>query len=105
MKKVFGVLLIGLLSACASQTPQPSAEVEEKSVGAQPAARSTSRTTTEGGPTLNPLTDPNNILSKRSVYFDFDSYVVKDELQIARSGARPLPAQQSERQGTYARQY
>ena len=36
MKKVFGVLLIGLLSACASQTPQPSAEVEEKSVGAQP---------------------------------------------------------------------
>jgi peptidoglycan-associated lipoprotein len=35
--------------------------------------------TGEAAPTLNPLTDPNNILSKRSVYFDFDSYVVKDE--------------------------
>ncbi|HXZ50055.1 MAG TPA: peptidoglycan-associated lipoprotein Pal, partial [Usitatibacter sp.] len=29
--------------------------------------------------TGNPLTDPNSILSKRSVYFDFDSNVVKDE--------------------------
>ena len=37
MKKIFGVILIGLLSACASQTPQPSAEVEEKSMGTQPA--------------------------------------------------------------------
>ena len=32
-------------------------------------------------PTLNPLTDPKNILSKRSIYFDFDSYVVKDEFR------------------------
>jgi peptidoglycan-associated lipoprotein len=78
MKKVIGVLLIGLLSACASQTPQPSAEVEEKSMGTQP-REGTSATPGEGGPTLNPLTDPRNILSKRSIYFDFDSYVVKDE--------------------------
>jgi peptidoglycan-associated lipoprotein len=27
----------------------------------------------------NPLRDPNSPLSKRSVYFDFDSFVVKDE--------------------------
>ena len=27
----------------------------------------------------NPLRDPNNILSKRSIYFDYDSFVVKDE--------------------------
>ena len=78
MKKVFGVLLISLLSACASQTTQPSAEVEDKSVGAQPSGEALSDTT-GAAPTLNPLTDPNNILSKRSVYFDFDSYVVKDE--------------------------
>lgn len=79
MKKVLGMILIGLLSACASQTPQPSAEVEEKSMGAQPQAGP--KTTTEAGPTLNPLTDPKNILSKRSIYFDFDSYVVKDEFK------------------------
>jgi peptidoglycan-associated lipoprotein len=78
MKKVLGVLLIGLLTACASQTPQPSAEVEEKSMGAQPQVPAGGGAA-EGGPTLNPLTDPKNILSKRSIYFDFDSYVVKDE--------------------------
>src|SRR5271154_3977232 len=27
----------------------------------------------------NPLHDPHSVLSKRSVYFDYDSYVVKDE--------------------------
>lgn len=32
-----------------------------------------------GGFGLNPLQDPNSILSRRSVYFDFDSYVVKGE--------------------------
>ena len=36
-------------------------------------------TAREAAPTLNPLTDPGNILSQRSVYFDYDSYVVKDE--------------------------
>jgi peptidoglycan-associated lipoprotein len=67
MKKVMSVLLIGLLSACASQTTQPTAE-------STPAARA------ETNPNLNPiLTDPNNILSKRSVYFDYDSFVVKNE--------------------------
>ncbi|KIO48788.1 peptidoglycan-binding protein [Nitrosospira sp. NpAV] len=78
MKKIFGVLLISLLAACASQTTQPTPEVEDKSIGTQPGMGS-GATTGEAAPSLNPLTDPNNILSKRSVYFDFDSYVVKDE--------------------------
>jgi peptidoglycan-associated lipoprotein len=30
---------------------------------------------------LDPFTDPNNPLSKKSVYFDFDSFVVKSEYQ------------------------
>ncbi|SEP40784.1 peptidoglycan-associated lipoprotein Pal [Nitrosovibrio sp. Nv6] len=78
MKKVIGVLLISLLSACASQTPQPSADVEDRSRGVAPQTMEGARDM-EASPTLNPLTDPNNILSRRSVYFDFDSYVVKDE--------------------------
>lgn len=28
---------------------------------------------------MNPLQDPNNILSQRSIYFDFDSYMVKSD--------------------------
>lgn len=73
MKKVISVLLIGLLSACASQTTQPTA-VEDKSAAqaAAPAAAA--------NPNLNPiLRDPNNILSKRSVFYDYDSFVVKNE--------------------------
>ena len=31
------------------------------------------------GKALSPLKDPNNILSKRSVFFDYDSSIVKDE--------------------------
>lgn len=70
MKKVLSVLLIGLLSACASQTTQPTAT--EGGGAAAPRAA-------EPAATLNPLRDPNNILSKRSVYFDYDSYAVKDQ--------------------------
>jgi peptidoglycan-associated lipoprotein len=33
----------------------------------------------QAGRGLDPLNDPNNPLSKRSVFFDFDSFVVKDE--------------------------
>ncbi|MCX7183647.1 MAG: peptidoglycan-associated lipoprotein Pal [Nitrosospira sp.] len=71
MKKVISVLLIGLLSACASQTTQPTAE-DKSATQAAPAA--------VADPNLNPiLRDPNNILSKRSVYYDYDSFVVKNE--------------------------
>ena len=75
MKKVISVLLIGLLSACASQTTQPTA-VEDKSAAQAAAAAAAAA----ADPNLNPiLRDPNNILSKRSVYYDYDSFVVKNE--------------------------
>jgi peptidoglycan-associated lipoprotein len=61
---------------------------------------STSGTTGQAGTTRpqqttgvqgNPLTDPSNILSKRSVYFDFDSNAVKDEYRnMIQSHARYL---------------
>ena len=35
----------------------------------------------QAGRGLDPLNDPNNPLSKRSVFFDFDSFVVKSEYQ------------------------
>ena len=35
----------------------------------------------QAGRGLDPLNDPNNALSKRSVFFDFDSFVVKSEYQ------------------------
>jgi len=73
MKKILSIVLIVFLSACASKTTKPT--------GAEgsPDDASLSEQDTSGSPTVNPLTDPNNILSKRSVYFDFDKYVVKDK--------------------------
>jgi peptidoglycan-associated lipoprotein len=73
MKKILSVVLIVFLSACASKATKPTGaegSPEDASISAQD---------TSGSPTLNPLHDPNNILSKRSVYFDFDNYSVKDQ--------------------------
>lgn len=77
-----------LLAACAS-TPleeQPAAPVTDASAGApgskpgtaDPRAVASVDATSRG---LDPLTDPASPLSKRSVYFDFDSFVVKPEFQ------------------------
>lgn len=84
MKKLMlSVLLLGLLSACASTpTQQNKAAVEDKNVPQtttteQQPAQAQAAATQEMA--VNPLTDPNNILSKRSIYYDFDSSAVKDE--------------------------
>lgn len=73
MSKILSVVLISLLSACASKTIQPTSGTgtEGSSVATAPAAAAAAA--------INPLNDPNNILSKRSVYFNLDSFVVKDE--------------------------
>lgn len=76
MKTISGVLLISLLWGCSSQSTQPTA-VEDRSAGTGATKDSSKRV--EATPTLNPLTDPNNILSKRSIYFDYDSHVVRNE--------------------------
>ncbi len=73
MNKILSVALIALLSACASETTKPT------DAAGSPEDASLSAQDTSGSPTLNPLNDPNNILSKRSVYFDFDKYLVKDK--------------------------
>ena len=77
MKKLLSVLLISLLSACAGQTTQSGAVVEERAINNKAAEKG--KTAEPAKPTLNPLKDPGNVLSKRSVYYDYDSHVVKDE--------------------------
>ena len=78
-----------LFAGCSTQ---PSAPVDDKSTAeaAEAAAKAqgttTSGTTTSGvsgmatgSGATSPLKDPNNVLSKRSVYFEFDSFVVEDK--------------------------
>ncbi len=85
-------MVLAALAACSS-TPtqeQEGSAVEDRS-GAAAAqkpqvapAQSTGPTTAPLTPKTvagNPLKDPANILSKRSVYFDLDSNIVKDEFK------------------------
>jgi peptidoglycan-associated lipoprotein len=79
------VALAALLAGCTT-TPSPEkVAVEDRTVTAVvPGTGATTGGTTGSGVTGtaaqgNPLRDPRNVLSKRSVYFDYDSYTVKDE--------------------------
>jgi len=79
MKKLMlSAILVSMLAACASTGTPEKAAVEEKGAAAKAPVAET-KAAQEGAVAVNPLKDPNNILSKRSVFFDFDSSAVKDE--------------------------
>ncbi len=84
MKKIFlSIAMATLVAACGSQEVKKDVPVTDRTAPTtQPTQPSTATTTspaTQPAITANPLVDPKNILSKRSVYFDFDSNAVKDE--------------------------
>jgi peptidoglycan-associated lipoprotein len=76
---------IVLLAGCGSQPPAPEqvgAGVEERTPSAVTSPSVTPVTASQPNPyDIAALKDPKSPLSKRSIYFDFDSYVVKDEYQ------------------------
>jgi peptidoglycan-associated lipoprotein len=81
-----GVAIAALLAGCQQNPPaEKSATVEERNVNTGQTTQSSSGTTSSGATgtamTGNPLRDPRSILSKRNVYFDFDSYTVKDDFK------------------------
>lgn len=86
---LISALLAAMLAACSSKPVKTTTapDVEDKSMSSQSATTGTgddsAATTGVGtdGMSGNPLTDPNNILSKRSVYFDFDRDEVKSEFR------------------------
>ena len=69
-KMMFSALLASLLAACGSQPTKEAAKAPEQKAAAAAATKPVA---------VNPLNDPNNILSHRSVYYDFDKSIVKDE--------------------------
>lgn len=88
-KAALSALALALLAACSSTPTTPAdqggAKVEERGPGstAQPVEPPPGVTTvtpsTSGDSSAAALRDPKSILSKRSVYFDYDSFAVKDE--------------------------
>ena len=80
MKKIIPVAMMALmLGACASSDPVKETPVESRPIAASQTTPPPTTRPLVPTPSVNPLRDPNNILSKRSVYFDYDSNVVKDE--------------------------
>lgn len=88
---LLGLLLAAALAGCSSKAvkEEPPAKVEEKSPMVSkeeaPAPRVEAPAMTAPATTpevaYNPLKDPNNILFKRSIYFDFDKDEVKAEFR------------------------
>jgi len=84
-KLISAIFLALLLTACGSQPPAPeqnAAGVESRrptDVGTSEVARVTTESVDSNGPAA--LKDPKSILSKRSILFDYDQYVIKDEFK------------------------
>lgn len=76
----FAVTTAAILAACSStpiEEKKPVPVVErpvDKAVQAQPDTRTVAPVETRS---LDPLDDPKGVLANRSVYFDFDSFVVR----------------------------
>ena len=74
-----------LIAGCATEEQKPAATPVESKPAGKPQAVETkpvTRVDTTGKPTASPfamLKDPNNILSKRQIYFEFDKFDVRDE--------------------------
>ncbi len=82
------LIAVGLLAACSSSPStegQTGAAVEDRSSGAASSGVDSSRVVpvdasgANGKSAYPELKDPKSILSKRSVLFDYNSYVIKDE--------------------------
>ena len=101
MKKILaGMMIVGMLGACATDPPKEQEPARVEDAGAAtppPPPPSGPRVATpadRGKVGMDPLKDPGSILSKRSIYFDFDSNVVKDEFRpVVEANAKVLTTQ------------
>ena len=82
------VLMFSLLAACATEQVKETQEAQAASKpvplavrAAPPAPRVLAQPVSPKPAAVNPLNDPSNILSKRSVYYDYDEYTVKQEFR------------------------
>ncbi|ARU32045.1 peptidoglycan-associated lipoprotein [Sulfuriferula sp. AH1] len=92
-KTVLGLVIVGMLAGCSSVGTKPAPVVDtsaqdaaakaaaEKAAADKAAAEAAALERARLASQANPLKDPSNILSQRSVYFDFDKYNVKDDFR------------------------
>ena len=86
-------LLAVALAACSSTPAEKPTPVETKPAPAPTTTAPVTQPPVQADP-LAAVRDPNNILSKRSVYFDFDKYDIKSQYQqLVEAHAKFLVAQ------------
>ena len=73
--------LVLMLAACASQQSTESAPSAGQPAATAPAPQAQTAPVAPGTMAINPLHDPNSILAKRSVYYDFDKSMIKPEFR------------------------
>ncbi len=92
MNKFIPVLLIGLLSACATQQQKPVAVIETAPTPApvkeaEPEKMQVTDAAVEAAPVkqaavaAEPAKEAEDLLAKRSIFFDFDKFEIKPEYQ------------------------
>lgn len=110
-KLILSMTALALLAGCASQgtKEQTGAAVEDRKpsvaevvqpppVKVKPDIAPVVKPIESKPIVANPLKDPNNILSKRSVFYDYDSSIVKDEFKpLVTAHARYLTQNRSAR--------
>jgi peptidoglycan-associated lipoprotein len=102
MNKLLVVAAVAALLAGCASTPkeEPKAAVEDRTptitVPAKPGVTTVTPVAPKPGQLPNALKDPNNILSKRSLFYDYDKYDVKDEYKpLLQAHARYLAQNRS----------
>src|SRR5688572_1327897 len=91
---IIGALAVAMLYGCQTPAPQDAAPIEDRAPGRPGGPTTPGATTTPvppsgitgtpgapSGPGAAALRDPSNILSRRVVYFDYDSFSVRDEFR------------------------
>jgi peptidoglycan-associated lipoprotein len=80
-----------LLSACSSTPIDNKAPVENRA--AAPTGTADARSVATVNAPTDPLKDPKGVLAKRSIYFDYDSYLLRDDAKpVTEAHAKYLTA-------------
>src|SRR4051794_28258052 len=75
----FIIAAASLMAACKSPVPVTPPPVVERAEPQAPAADTSRDVNPVETASVDPLNDPKGVLANRSVYFDFDSYVVRED--------------------------
>ena len=98
---LLSAVLVGLLAACSTpvkEEPKPGVEDRTPRTATQPPPAAQQQpvtpSTVKQEPIRDPLKDPSSPLAKRSVYFDFDKFDIKDQYKpVVEAHARYIASQ------------